>query len=147
MRAEPAGELLDLRHALVAALGHDVGRAELAGELLAGLVAAHRDDALGAQLLGGEHAEQADRAVADDRDRLAGAHLGRIGGKPARAQDIGGRQQTRDQVVRRERPAWRPACRRPAARAAARACAPWSDGLALHAPALVTRLADGAGVV
>src|SRR5712691_12704319 len=44
VRAEPAGELLDLRHALIAALGDDVGRAELAGELLAGLVPAHRDD-------------------------------------------------------------------------------------------------------
>src|SRR3954466_11730463 len=41
------------------------------GEPLAGLVAAHRDDPLRAELLGGEHREQADGAVADDRHRLA----------------------------------------------------------------------------
>ena len=39
VRAEPAGELLDLRDALVAAFGDDVGGAEFEGELLAVLVA------------------------------------------------------------------------------------------------------------
>jgi len=38
---EPAGELLDASHALIAALGDDVGGAVLEGELLAGLVTAH----------------------------------------------------------------------------------------------------------
>ena len=71
----PFGQLLDARHALVAALGHDVGRAELAGELLPRLVPAHRDDPLGAHLLGREHAKQTHRAVADDHDRRAGLTL------------------------------------------------------------------------
>ena len=99
VRAEPIGQLLDPRHAFVAALGHDVGRAELAGKLLPRLVSAHRDDALGAQLLRGQHRAQADRAVADDRDRLARARPRRVGAEPAGAQDVGGRQQARDQVV------------------------------------------------
>ena len=43
-------QLLDARNTLVAALGHDVGRAELAGELLPRFVTAHRDDAPGAHL-------------------------------------------------------------------------------------------------
>src|SRR5215210_2904901 len=72
VRAEPAGELLDPCRALVAALGHDLGRAELPGEPLAGLVPTHRDDPLRAELLGGEHREQADGTVADDRHRLPG---------------------------------------------------------------------------
>ena len=71
-------------------------------ELLAGLVAAHRDDPLGAELLGGEHAEQPDRAVADDRDGLARAGLGGDGAEPAGAQHVGGGEQARDQVVGRD---------------------------------------------
>jgi hypothetical protein len=50
----PAGELPGRRHALIAAFGEDVGRAELAGQLLPGLVPAHRDDLFGAQLPGRE---------------------------------------------------------------------------------------------
>jgi hypothetical protein len=42
-----AGHVQDAGHALVAALDHDVGRAERASELLPLLVPAHRDDALG----------------------------------------------------------------------------------------------------
>src|SRR5215212_3432752 len=76
VRAEPAGELLDPFRALLAALAHDLGRAELPGEPLAGLVAAHHDDPLRTELLGGEHREQSDGAVADDRHRLAWTGLG-----------------------------------------------------------------------
>ena len=65
---DSVGQFLDAGNALVAALGHDVGRAELAGELLPRLVAAHRDDPLGTHLLGGEHREEADGAVTDDHD-------------------------------------------------------------------------------
>ena len=65
-----------------------------------GFVTAHRDDPLRAHLLRGEHAEQADRAVADDHDRRARLHVGRIGGEPAGAHDVGERQQARDQFVR-----------------------------------------------
>src|SRR5215212_1079385 len=71
VRAEPAGELLDPCRALLSALGHDLGSAELPGEPLAGLVAAHRDDPLRAELLGGEHREQPDGTVAHHRHRLA----------------------------------------------------------------------------
>lgn len=94
-------KILDSGHALVAALGHDVGRAELAGELLPRVVAAHGDDPPGAHLPGGEHAEEADRAVADDRDRLAWLHVGRVGGEPAGAQNVRRRQKARDEIIRR----------------------------------------------
>src|SRR3712207_5675496 len=102
VRAEPAGHVLDPCRALLAALAHDVGRAELPGELLAGLVPAHRDNPLRAELLGGEHREQADGAVADDRHRLAWTGLGRHGAKPAGAEYVGGREQAGYQVLRRQ---------------------------------------------
>src|SRR5215218_5439454 len=60
VRPQTAGELLDPCRALLAALAHDLGRAELPGEPLAGLVAAHRDDPLRTELICGEHREQAD---------------------------------------------------------------------------------------
>lgn len=59
-------------------------------------------------LLGGQHTEKADRAVTDDRaatddrDCVTRLQAGRVGGEPAGAQDVGGRQQARDQVVRRD---------------------------------------------
>lgn len=74
--AEPAGEFLDPRHALVAAFFDDVGGAVAAGQPLALGVAGHGHDALCAQLFGGEYGHESDRAVADDRDGLAGAGLG-----------------------------------------------------------------------
>ena len=88
-------------HALVAALGDDVGGAEVEGQLLPGLVPAHRDDPLGAELARGEDAQQADRAVADHGDGLARAGLGGDGAEPAGAEHVGGGQQARDQVVGR----------------------------------------------
>ena len=36
-------------------------------------------------LLGGQHTEEADRAVTDDRDRHARLHVGCVGGEPAGA--------------------------------------------------------------
>ena len=89
-------------HAVVAAFGDDVGGAVLQGELLPGLVPAHRDDAFRAELLGGQHAEQPDGAVADHRDGLARAGLGGHRGEPAGAEHVGGGQQARDQVVGRD---------------------------------------------
>ncbi len=71
---------------------------EPARERLAIGVPAHRDDALGAQLLRGEDAEQPDRAVAHDRDGLSGAGFGGDGGEPARAEHVGGGQQRRDEI-------------------------------------------------
>ena len=70
--AAAVGEVADLLRSLGAALGDDVGGAELAAEVGARLVAAHQHDALGAELLGRQHGEQADRAVADHGDGAAG---------------------------------------------------------------------------
>ena len=67
-------------------------------QLLARLVAAHRDDPLRAELLRGQHAEQPDRAVTDHRDGLAGSGLGGDGGEPAGAEHVGGGQEVRDQI-------------------------------------------------
>ena len=88
----PLVSVLDLLDTVVAALGDDVGGAELAGQPLPGFVPAHRDDPLGAELLGGQDGEQADCAVADDRDGLAGAGFGGDGGEPAGAEHVGGGQ-------------------------------------------------------
>lgn len=52
VRAQPAGEVLDRRDAGLAALGDDVGGAELEREFLPWLVSAHRDDPFGAEMLG-----------------------------------------------------------------------------------------------
>jgi hypothetical protein len=91
----------DLGHAVLAALFDDVGRAVLARQPLPGLVAAHGDDPLSAELLGGQHGEQSDRAVTHDGDRLARASLGWHGAEPAGAEHVGGREQARDQIVGR----------------------------------------------
>jgi hypothetical protein len=99
--AEPVRELLDPRHALVSTLLDDVGRAELERELLAGRVAAHRDDPFRTELPRGEHGEQADRAVADDGNGLPRAGLGGQGPEPAGAEHIGGGEEARDQVLGR----------------------------------------------
>jgi hypothetical protein len=64
---------------------------------LARLVAAHGDDALGAELAGGQ---QPDGAVTDDRDGLGWAGLGGHGAEPAGAEHVGGGQQAPDQIVR-----------------------------------------------
>ena len=68
--AEAAGQLLDALDRLLAALADDVGGAELAGERDPVGVAAQDDDLLGAEALGGDHAAQADGAVADDGDAI-----------------------------------------------------------------------------
>ena len=91
--------LLDRGDALVAARCDDVGGTELPGQALTGLVAAHRDDPLGAELLGRQDREQTDGAVSDDGDGLAGAGLGGDGAEPAGAEHVGSRQQARDEVV------------------------------------------------
>src|SRR6266511_6150520 len=79
VRAESIGEFLDLGCTLVATLGDNIGRAELQRELLSILVAAHRDDALGAHLLGREHCAEAHGSIADNCDCLARAYCGRGG--------------------------------------------------------------------
>jgi hypothetical protein len=71
VRAVATGELPRPFDALVAALGDDVGGAELAAEVGAVVVPAHQQDPLGAEPLRREHRGQPDRAVADDRHRRA----------------------------------------------------------------------------
>jgi hypothetical protein len=53
---------------------------------------ARRNDALGAQQLGGENVEQTDSAVADNHGRCSGLNVRRVDGEPARAHHVGGRQ-------------------------------------------------------
>ena len=81
--------------ALLAALGDDVGGPELPGDLLALLVARHRDHPLGAHLGGGQHAAQADGAVADHDDGVAGLHAGGDGAVPAGREHVGEGEQRR----------------------------------------------------
>ena len=93
VRAEPAGQLADALDRLVAALADDVGGAELLSERDALGVVAEQDDLLGAEPLRGDHAAEADGAVADDGDRLAGRDPGRDGGVVAGSHHVGQRQQ------------------------------------------------------
>ena len=97
--ADAVGQLLDRLDGLVAALGDDVGRAELARERLAVGVAAQRDDPLGAEALGGEHAGEADRAVADDRDGLARLDSRADRRVVAGGHDVGEREQRAQHLV------------------------------------------------
>ena len=55
VRAVTAGQLPNPFDALLAALGHDVGRAELTAQIGAVVVPAHQDDLLGAEPLRGQH--------------------------------------------------------------------------------------------
>jgi hypothetical protein len=84
--------------AVVAAFFDDVSGAELARELLARRVTAHDDDPFGAELLGGEHTEEADGAVTDDGDCLARPDLSGHGTEPTRAEHVRRREETWDQV-------------------------------------------------
>src|SRR5439155_19055439 len=77
--ANSIGELLDASDSLIASLAYDVSGPELASQLLSGLVTTHRDDAPGAQLLGGQHAEETDGTIADDLDRRSPLHVCRAG--------------------------------------------------------------------
>ena len=70
-----AEAVCELAHALdrgVTAFGDDVRGAELPAERGPLRVAAEQDDLLGAQPRGGDHAAEADGAVADHRGGLAG---------------------------------------------------------------------------
>jgi hypothetical protein len=75
VHTDTAGQVTDALDRLLAALADDVGGAELSGELGALGVAAHDDDLLDPQSLGGDHAAQPDGAVADDGHGLSRANL------------------------------------------------------------------------
>ena len=74
VRPEAARELAYALDSLFAALADNVGRAELARQRDPVGVAAEHDDLLRAEAARGDHAAEADRAVADDRGDLAGPH-------------------------------------------------------------------------
>jgi len=63
MRSGRKRQFLDPLDPVVAALGDDVGRAELPRQLLPRLVPAHRPDALGAHELRGQHASTPGQTV------------------------------------------------------------------------------------
>jgi hypothetical protein len=88
-----AGEFADAFDCLLATLGDDVGGAEVAGQRDSVVVAAHDDDLLGAEALGGENRAQADGAVADDCGALARSDLGDDGGVVSGAHHVRQRQQ------------------------------------------------------
>ena len=99
VRSNAAGQFLGARYAFITTLGNDVRRAKFARKLLPRRVTAHCDNALSSHLRGREDTQQADGAVAYDDDRRARLHVRRCCREPAGAQNVGGRQQARDQVV------------------------------------------------
>lgn len=82
------GQIAHARDAFFTAFGDDVVGTEVAAEVGAGGVAAHEDDALGPQTLGGDHRTQADRAVPDDQHRVPWADAGRDGTVVARGHHV-----------------------------------------------------------
>ena len=133
--------------AVVAAFGDDVGGAVLQGELLPGLVPAHRDDPFGAELLGGQDAEEPDRAVADHGDGLARADLRRPRRRTSRCRARRRRRAGSGPGRRRACRAWRPGCRRPAGPACVRPGRRRARRTPGDAGGLVAGPADLAGVV
>src|SRR3989442_4372011 len=97
--ANAVSHVFDASDALIAALDDDVGCAEFACEFLTVFVSAHGNDPLGAHDLGGQDAEQADRAVARDCNRGARLHVRCVCGEPAGPHYVGERQETGDEVV------------------------------------------------
>src|SRR5437588_12130061 len=147
VRAEPVGQILDPRCALVAAFLDDVGGAELERHLLPRLVAAHDHDSLCAEPASREHAEEPDGSVADDRDALSRCDLSRDRSEPAGSQDVRGGEQTRYEVVGRD--AGGGDERAVSERDAREFClrSDGADGFAVNAGALVAGLADLTGIV
>ena len=119
VRAQPVGQILDRRHAVVAAFGDDVGGAELQRQLLPRLVPAHRDDPFRAEL----SARPAPRAA---RPRRRRPRRRSCPARPRRRRRRTSRCPARRRWPgsaapdpRREPPGSRPGCRRPAAPASA----------------------------
>ena len=88
VRADPVGQLPDRSHARLVALCDDVGGTELAGHLLAGRVAAHRDHRGCAQLHCSEHRAEPDSAVTDDGHGGVRPDARRDGRMPTRAHHV-----------------------------------------------------------
>lgn len=101
IRSHSIRQLPDARNTLVAPLGHDLRGAEFERKILPRLMAAHGDDSPCPHLLCREHAEQSNRAIADNDHGAARLYIGGNSGKPPRAHHIGERQQAWNQIVRR----------------------------------------------
>ncbi len=92
-----AGELAHTFGAFLATFGDDLGGTEVAAEVGAVLVAAHEDDLLGAEQLGGDDRGQADRAVADHCHGCARPGSGLDRAVVAGAQHVGQGEQARQE--------------------------------------------------
>jgi hypothetical protein len=88
MGAEPVCQLPNRGYPVLAALCDDVGRALIAGQSLAWLVAADRDDPLRTELLRGQDGVKPDGAVTHHGNGLPRAGLGGNSGEPARTKHI-----------------------------------------------------------
>lgn len=93
------GQLVDALDRLAAALGDDIGGAEVLGDVGPGTMAAEDDDLLGPEPVGGEHSTQADSSVADDRDSGPLPHARALRGVMAGGEDVGERQERGHQRV------------------------------------------------
>src|SRR3954453_2454662 len=98
--ADAAGECHDGLGHLLAAPFDEVGGAELLRQRLRAGVAAEGDYALGTEPLDGQDARDPDRAVADDRDRLASLDARADGGVMAGGQHVRERQERVQHLVR-----------------------------------------------
>ena len=94
-----AGEFHDARDRRVITLGHDVGGAEFAGNGGTVLVAAHGDNPSGAQEFGGQHAAQADRAIAEYDSGITRLDFGADSRVVAGAHHIGQGQQVGEHLI------------------------------------------------
>ena len=98
-RAAAVGEVPDPVDPVGPALGHHVGGSERPAEVGPRLVAAHQHDAVGAELPGREHGEEADGPVADHGDGAARGDATTSGCVPAGAVDVGEGQQRGEQAL------------------------------------------------
>ena len=98
MRAVTARQLENPRDSLVSALGDDVGGAEADPQVGARRVAAHQDDALGPEALRGQHRHEADRPVADHRDRGPSVDTRQLRGVVPGTVHVGEGEQRREQL-------------------------------------------------
>jgi hypothetical protein len=99
MSPEAVGQLAHSLDRLIAALGDHVGGHELVRKCDPVFVAAEDDDRLGTQAPGGDHAAEADGAVADDGDALAEADDGGHRRVVAGTQHVREREQRRKQCL------------------------------------------------
>ena len=94
--AHAVGELQNLGDALFAALLHHVGCAEFLSERLTLGVAGHDDNLLRTELLSADDCAQANRAVANNDDGLAGGCASCVRCVPAGAEHVGCRHEVRN---------------------------------------------------